>query len=229
MSTLIVTGASRGIGRCIAEQAHASGHRVIGLARHGRDDPDLPFELRACDVSEPGAINAALRDVRDDDGLCGLINAAGIASMNLVLTMPPETMQRVVATNLLGTMFSCQVVGRLLVRRGGGRIINFSTIAVPLGLSGEAVYAASKAGVEVFSRAFAREMSAHGVCVNTIAPGPIDTGMLDGVDRGKIERIVDRQVITRQATPLDVWDVVKLLLAPESSMISGQVIHVGGV
>lgn len=227
MRTLIVTGATRGLGRHIGRQAHECGYRVIGLAR--RPDDDLPFETRACDVSDHAQVRSVVRDLRGDESLYGLINAAGIASMNLVLTTPPETMERLVATNLLGTMYCCQLVGRMLARRKRGRIINVSTIAVPLALAGEAAYVASKAGVEAFSRVLAREMAAHGVRVNTIAPGPIDTDMIAGVDPETIERIVQRQIVPQKATLDDVWRVVEVLLRSDVDMISGNIIHVGGV
>ena len=120
------------------------------------------------------------------------------------------------------------VVLPALLRRKTGRIINFSTIGVPLAIKGEAIYVASKAGVEGFTRTFAREMAPHGITVNAIAPGPIETDLIAKVPKEQIGEIVSRQIITRQATPEDVFEIVSLLLAPGSAMISGQTINVGG-
>jgi len=184
--------------------------------------------MRAADVTDPASVAAALADVRRDKGVYALINAAGIASLNLVLTTPAATIRRIIETNLLGTIFLCQQVAPALIRRGNGRIINFSTMGVPLAIKGEAIYVASKAGVEGFSRAFAREMSPHGVTVNIVAPGPIDTALIAKVPREKVDAVVRQQIIQRQAKPEDVWNIVSLLLSPESSMISGETIHVGG-
>lgn len=226
MDTVIVTGASRGLGRFCADQLHARGYRVVGVGR--TPATDTAFEMRAADVSDPASIAAALADLRRDKGVFALINCAGIASMNLVVTTPPETVRRIVETNLLGTIFCCQQVAPALIRRGSGRIVNFSTLGVPLAIKGEAIYVASKAGVEGFTRAFAREMAPHGVTVNVIAPGPIDTALIAKVPKDKVEAVVRQQIIPRQGTPEDVWNILSLLLSDESSMISGETMHVGG-
>ncbi len=202
------------------------GTRVIGLAR--RPLGDEPCEMAPCDVSDAAAVEAFFRKLRGEKGFWGLVNAAGIASMNLVMATPPATMERIVRTNLIGTMLTNQAAGKLMARNRQGRIVNFSTIAVALSLKGEAVYAASKAGVEGFTRSFAREMADFGVTVNAVAPGPIDTGLIAKIDPAKIEAIVARQIIPRRAAPDDVGDVVSLLLDRRAGMISGEIIHIGG-
>ena len=107
--------------------------------------------------------------------------------------------------------YCCQLFAPLMLQNKGGIIINFSTIAVALGLKGESVYAASKAGVEVFSRSFAREMADFNVRVNCIAPGPINTDLLKGVSDVQIDRIVSQQIIPKQAVPSDVCDLVETI------------------
>ena len=184
--------------------------------------------MRHADVSNPASITEAIKDLRRDPAVYALINAAGIASMNLVITTPSETIRRIIETNLLGTIFCCQQIAPALIKRGGGRIINFSTLGVPLAIKGEAIYVASTAGVEGFTRVFAREMAPHGITVNAIAPGPIDTALIAKVPKEKVDAVVQQQIIPRQGTPEDVWNIVSMLLAPESSMVSGQTIHVGG-
>jgi 3-oxoacyl-[acyl-carrier protein] reductase len=226
MSSVVVTGASRGLGRYCAEQLTLQGYRVIGLARTAC--ADAPFEVRACDVGDAASVKSALADVRRATDLFALINVAGIASMNLLMTTPVSTIQRIVEVNLLGTIYCCQATAPALIRNGGGRIINFSTIAVPLGLAGESVYVASKAGVEGFSRAFAREMASFGITVNVIAPGPIDTNLIAKIPRDKIQAVVERQIVPVQASPEDLWNVVSMLLSPGGRMISGQVVNLGG-
>lgn len=223
--TVVVTGASRGLGRFCAEQLHEAGYRVVGL---GRSRVEAPFEMRTADVADSESVAAALKDLRREPSLYALINAAGIASMNLVITTPAETVRRIVETNLLGTIFCCQQIAPALIKRGTGRIINFSTLGVPLAIKGEAIYVASKAGVEGFTRVFAREMSPHGVTVNAIAPGPIDTALIAQVPKENVDAVVKQQIIQRQGTPQDVWNIVSMLLKPESAMVSGQTIHVGG-
>lgn len=226
MDTIIVTGASRGLGRFCADQLVTRGYHVVGLGR--TPDPKAGFEMRACDVADSASVAEALHDLRRDKSVYALINSAGIASMNLVVTTPAETVRRIVETNLLGTIFCCQQIAPALIRRGSGRIINFSTLGVPLAIKGEAIYIASKAGVEGFTRVFARELAPHGVTVNAVAPGPIDTALIAKVPKDKVEAVVQQQIIPRQGTPEDVWNIVSLLLSPESDMISGAVLNVGG-
>ena len=117
----------------------------------------------------------------------------------------------------------------MLIKNKGGRIINFSTIAVHIGLKGESVYAASKAGVESFSRTFAREMADFNVRINCIAPGPIRTDLLRGITDTQIEKITSQQVIQKQFKKSDVCDLVELLLDEKATSLSGQVLNLGGV
>ena len=223
---IIVTGASRGLGRAIAERLIARGHEVTGLARQSSD---APFPIIPCDVGDHGAVMAARRRLAaTGTPVTGVVACAGVAAMNLALTTPASTVQRIVQTNLIGTIFTCQLLAPLVIRAGGGAIVTFSTIAVALGLNGESVYAASKAGVEAFTRVFAREMSAHRVRVNCIAPGPIPTDLTKGVPAESIAEIVSRQVIQAQFTPDAVSDLVELLLDPRAASLAGVILPVGG-
>jgi 3-oxoacyl-[acyl-carrier protein] reductase len=183
----------------------------------------------SCDVSSYDDVRAvALRLKKAGAKVSGLINAAGIASMNLAVTTPKSVTQAIINTNLLGTIYCCQTIAPLMIRNRQGSIINFSTIAVSLGLKGESIYAASKAGVEGFTRSFAREMADFNVKVNCIAPGPIDTGLLKGISHEQLNNVISQQIITRQFPPESVADLVELLLDSRSDSLSGQLLHVGG-
>ena len=117
----------------------------------------------------------------------------------------------------------------MLIKNKGGRIINFSTIAVHIGLKGESVYVASKAGVEGFSRVFAKELAPFNITVNCIAPGPIKTNLLKGISDDQIKKIVSNQTISKIMQPSAITEMVSLLLREESRNITGEVINVGGV
>lgn len=224
---ILVTGASRGLGRAICERLVERGKDVLGLARVVEG---LPFRALECDVSSYESVKTIVQGLKRESMVIeGLINAAGIASMNLAVTTPATVSQRLINVNLLGTIYCCQLVAPMMARHKRGSIINFSTIAVPLGLKGESVYAASKAGVEGFSRSFSREMADFDINVNCIAPGPINTSLLKGITPTQINNIVGRQIMPKQFTPDDVSDLVELLLDPRSRSLSGQVLHVGGV
>jgi 3-oxoacyl-[acyl-carrier protein] reductase len=223
---IAVSGAGGGLGRHIAVRAMKEGYRVAGFSRsRPKDDPGFPLTIG--DVADHGAVTAFFRSLRDEP-LWGIVNAAGLASMNLLFTTPPATLARILEVNLLGVMHCCAEGGKALVRGQAGRIINFSSIAVPLALTGESAYAASKSGVETFTRCLARELAPSNITANVISPGPIATGMLKGLTREQIDAVVQRQVVRRMAGPEDVWNLARFLLDEGSSMISGEVISLGG-
>jgi len=223
---IVVTGASKGLGRAICERLLEKGFEVFGIARNIEG---LPFPSMACDVSSYEQVRAVSQKLKKDGvRITGLINAAGIASMNLAVTTPASVAVNIINVNLLGTIYCCQNFAPLMLRNKAGSIVNFSTIAVALGLKGESIYAASKAGVEGFTRSFAREMADFNVKVNCIAPGPIDTNLLKGITSAQIQNIVSQQIIPKQFTPSAVSDLVEMLLDERSGALSGQVLRVGG-
>jgi len=223
---IVVTGASKGLGKAICERLLEKGFEVFGIARNIEG---LPFPSMACDVSSYEQVKAVSQKLKKDGlRITGLINAAGIASMNLAVTTPASVAVNIINVNLLGTIYCCQNFAPLMLRNKEGSIVNFSTIAVALGLKGESIYAASKAGVEGFTRSFAREMADFNVKVNCIAPGPIDTNLLKGITSTQIQNIVSQQIIPKQFTPSAVSDLVEILLDERSGALSGQVLHVGG-
>ena len=223
---IIVTGASRGLGAAICERLQSQNKEIFGLAR---DTSSLSFHAMDCYVSSYENIKSVAQKLKKEKTkVTGLINSAGIASMNLAVTTPPKVTQKIIQTNLLGTIYCCQLLAPLLLRQKQGSIVNFSTIAVALGLKGESVYVASKGGIEGFTYSFAREMADFNVRVNCIAPGPIATDLLKGITSEQINRIISQQVIPKQFLPSDVCDVVDILLDEKSKSISGQVIRLGG-
>ena len=207
---IIVTGASRGLGQAITERLIERGEEVIGLARN---TSGLKINAIKCDVSDYASVKNASKEVkRMKKPVKAFINAAGVASMNMAVTTDESTVQKLIQTNLVGTIYCCQLFAPIMLRQKQGSFINFSTIAVALALKGESIYAASKAGVESFSRTFAREMADFNVRVNCIAPGPIRTDLLRGITDTQIEKITSQQVIQKQFQKSDVSDLVELLL-----------------
>ncbi len=224
---IIVTGASLGLGQAISERLIERGEEVIGLARN---TSGLKIKTIECDVSDYASVKNASKEVkRMKKPVKAFINAAGVASMNMAVTTDESTVQNLIQTNLVGTIYCCQLFAPIMLRQKQGSFINFSTIAVALALKGESVYAASKAGVESFSRTFAREMADFNVRVNCIAPGPIRTDLLRGITDAQIKKITSQQVIKKQFQKSDVCDLVELLLDEKSTSLSGQVLNVGGV
>ena len=224
---IVVTGASKGLGKAICERLSSKNMEVFGVSR---DVSSIKFPAMSCDVSSYDDIKKLVKELkRLKVNIDGLINAAGIAAMNLAVTTPPDMSRRIIDTNLLGTIYCCQLIAPLMIRNKRGSIINFSTIAVALGLKGESVYAASKAGIEGFTRPFAREMSDFNIKVNCIAPGPINTDLLKGITSTQIDNIVSQQIIQKQYSPDSICDLVELLLDTRSNSLTGATLHVGGV
>lgn len=225
---IVITGASRGIGLAIGKHLTRVGKRVLGVARTGSQGESFP--IVSLDVCDDEQITQLVRNLRSEDHkIEALVNAAGIAKMNLALMTPSSTTKTILDTNLLGTMAMCRQIAPLMIRGGSGSIVNFSTIAVSLSLEGESSYVASKAAVEAYSRVLAKELSAHQIRVNCIAPGPIQTELLRGVSESQISRIVNRQIIKRQFRADEVAELVELILDNRAKCLTGQTISVGGV
>ena len=224
---IIVTGASRGLGQAIAERLIEKGEEVLGLARN---ISRMSVDAIECDVSDYTSVKNVSKEVkRMKKPVTAFINSAGVASMNMAVTTDESTVQKLIQTNLVGTIYCCQLFSPIMLRQKYGCFINFSTIAVALALKGESVYAASKAGVESFSRTFAREMADFNVRVNCIAPGPIRTDLLKGITDIQIKKITSQQVIPKRFQKSDVCDLVELLIDKKAASLSGQVLNVGGV
>jgi 3-oxoacyl-[acyl-carrier protein] reductase len=156
------------------------------------------------------------------------VSNAGIASMNHFLLMPRAAAAKIVETNFYGTFFICRESAKLMKKRRYGRIVNFSTIAVPMHLEGEAIYAASKSAVVTFTKVIARELAEFGITCNAVGPAPIDTDLIRGVPSDKIDQLVNSLAIKKLGRFEDVANVIDFFVWPESSAVTGQVIYLGG-
>ena len=224
---IIVTGTSKGIGFAIAEKLTANGEEVLGLSRNpGHQN----FETRSLDVTDFEEVKKISDEIRiSGKKVSALINVAGIASMNIALLANPLVSEKLVKVNFLGTVFSSQAFAPLIIRNGGGSIINFSSIASAINLEGESIYAATKAAVQNYSITLAKELSNFKISVNCIAPGPIETDLLRGITKEQINEIVSAQIFKNQFQVHDVVDIVELLLDSKANSLTGQTFHIGGV
>jgi len=225
----LITGSRKGIGRHLAEHYLLRGHKVVGCSRSESDLRHENYSHIIADVSVEKDVREVIKVISRNGGrLHNLINNAGIASMNHSLLMPFETARALINTNFLGTFLVCREAARIMQRGRYGRIVNFSTLAVPAVLDGEAVYAASKAAVVEFTKILARELGATGITVNAFGPTEIDTDLIRGVPACKLAGLRERQAIKRLATLDDVTNVLDFFIRPESSFVTGQVIYLGG-
>ena len=157
-----------------------------------------------------------------------LINNAGMAAMNHIITTPKVSFEKLVNTNFLGTFLFTREFSKIMMKQGGN-IINFSTVASPLNLEGEAVYASSKAAIERFTKISSFELSRFNIRVNCIGPTPIYTDLIKTVPKNKIDELIERQAIKRLGNFDDILNIIDFFSNDKSEFITGQTIYLGGV
>lgn len=227
---VVITGTRTGIGKFLAEYYVKKGFYVIGCSRKQVDFELKNYQHFYLDISDEPAVKKMYNQVRKTYGrLDVLINNAGIASMNHALLTTIDTVNKVFNTNVVGTFLSCREAAKLMQMNKFGRIINFTTVATPLRLEGEAVYASSKAAVVSITQILAREFADMGITVNAIGPVPVKTDLIRAVPREKIESLINRQAIRRYGEFKDIVNVIDFFLKKESNFITGQVIYLGGI
>jgi 3-oxoacyl-[acyl-carrier protein] reductase len=233
----VVTGASRGIGRAIAEELARRGALVVAAARadNARETVDVitaaggEAELASADVTDAAVLEALIRDVVERHGkLDILISNAGIARDQLLLRMKRADWDDVVATNLTAAFTLCQAAVKPMIRQRSGRIVAISSVVGQTGNAGQANYAASKAGLIGFCKSLAREVASRNVTVNVVAPGLIETDMTRALAAASQKEWTSQIPLGRPGTPADVAAAVCFLASDEASYITGQVLNVNG-
>jgi 3-oxoacyl-[acyl-carrier protein] reductase len=234
---VIVTGASRGIGRGIAEVLATRGAHVVAAARGENAAATVEAiqkagnsaEVAALDVTDAGSVEAMIDGVLTRHGRIDiLVNNAGIARDQLMLRMKREEWDDVIATNLTAAFTCVHAVLKPMIKRRTGRIISISSVVGQMGNSGQANYAASKAGLIGFSKALAREVASRNVTVNVVAPGLVETDMTKAVAEKAQADWISLIPLQRLGTPQDIASAVCFLASDEAAYITGQVLAVNG-
>lgn len=227
---MLITGTRKGIGQYLVQHYVKKGFQVIGCSRAAVDYSLENYQHFCLDVVDEKKVKKMFASIRKTYGrLDILINNAGIASMNHIVLTPIQTVNNVLNTNVVGTFLFCREAAKLMRNNHYGRIVNFSTVATPLKLEGEAIYAASKAAILSLTEVLARELAEFGITVNSVGPTPIETDLIRSVPKEKIDRLLARQAISRFGTFADISNVIDFFIQKESEFVTGQNLYLGGV
>lgn len=227
---VLITGTSKGIGKYLSEYFLNQRSIVIGCSRGEKTIDHENYTHFIADVSEEEDVKRVIRAIRKKyNRLDILINNAGVASMNHIVLTPVATVKKLLETNLTGVFLFTREAAKLMKKNGGGSIVNFSTVAVPLRLEGEAVYGASKAAVANFTQVASKELAEWNIRVNALGPTPTYTDLIKAVPKNKIDELIEKQAIKRLGEFKDISNVVDFFVRDESDFITGQIIYLGGV
>ncbi len=235
----IVTGASRGIGAAIARDLAAAGAHVVVGYQSQRAQADAVVadivtrggsaETSQFDVASFSEVDAAVRAVVARLGKVDvLVNNAGVSADGLIVRITDDQWQRVLDVNLKGVFNCTKAVARPMMRARSGRIINLSSVVGVTGNTGQAAYAAAKAGIIGFTKSTARELASRGITANVVAPGFIETDMTETLDAGARDMYRAMIPLGRLGRGEDVAAAVTFLAGPGASYVTGQVIHING-
>lgn len=226
---IIITGTRKGIGRYLAEHYLGKGYIVVGCSRGESAIESGSYEHFCLNVTDESAVKKMVSSVyQKHKRIDILINNAGIASMNHVLLTPLSSVENVFKTNVYGTFLFSREVAKLMSKNKYGRIVNFVTIAVPLKLEGEAIYAASKSAVEKFTQVMAKELASFNITCNSVGPTPIKTDLIKGVPKERLQKLVESLAVKRFGTFKDIVNVIDFFISRSSDYITGQTIYLGG-
>lgn len=234
----LVTGASRGIGAAIADDLGTLGHIVIGTAttEAGAEKISQRLALKniagrgiVLDVTDLGSIDSVLKAIIQQFGAPTiLVNNAGITKDNILMRMKEDEWIDVVNTNLTSVFRLAKACVRPMTKARWGRIINISSVVGSMGNGGQTNYSASKAGVEGFARALAKELGSRSITVNTVAPGFIDTDMTKDLPDANKNAMLTQIPLARLGAPEEIAAVVSFLASDAAGYITGETIHVNG-
>lgn len=234
----LVTGASRGIGKAIADQLGAQGITVIGTATSESGATQISERFKAAGITGKGmvlnvkdteAVEAVVKAITDEFGaITILVNNAGITKDNLLMRMKEEEWSDVIDTNLSAIYRVTKACLRGMTKARWGRIINITSVVGAMGNAGQSNYAATKAGAAGFARSLAAEVGSRNITVNSVAPGFIDTDMTHVLPEEQKQALQSRIPLGRLGKPEEIAAVVAFLASDAAAYISGETLHVNG-
>ncbi len=234
----LVTGASRGIGKAIAERLAADGFTVVGTATTDSGAHRISDYLQeagnpgcgmALNVADPDSVDTVIKAITEQFGApLVLVNNAGITRDNILMRMKPEEWSDVIDTNLSALYRVSKACLRGMTKARWGRIVNITSVVGSMGNIGQSNYAATKAGAEGFSRALARELGSRSVTVNCVAPGFIDTDMTRELSDDQRDLMLGQIPLGRLGAPEEIAALVAFLCSDAAGYITGETVHING-
>lgn len=227
--TILITGASRGIGLAVAQRASQDGHRVIGLARSAPKDP-FPGAFFPVDLADARDTDDALKEIVSTFEVDSVVNNAGLTTSSTLEETSVEELDRILAINLRAPLQCVQACLPSMIRSGRGAIVNIASRAA-LGMPRRTAYSAAKSGLIGYTRTWALELGRHGITVNAIAPGPVQTELYRNNNPMTPEQqsaLEDRIPLRRLGQPEDIAGTIAFFLSGDSRFITGQVLYVCG-
>lgn len=227
---ILITGSSKGIGESLALSYLDSGDIVIGCSRGESKITHENYRHFSLEVDDEKKVIKMVRSVKKEFSKIDiLLNNAGIASMNHFLTTSLSSVEKVFSTNFIGTFLFSREVAKVMMKQKYGSIVNYTTVASPLRLEGEAIYSASKSAIENFTQTISKELAPFNITVNAIGPTPIKTDLIKAIPKDKIDKLLQKQTIKRLGEFEDVKNVIDFFIDKKSNFITGQIIYLGGV
>lgn len=227
---VVVTGASRGIGRMLVDYFLGEGGRVVGISRGDGEHEHERYEHHAVDVADAKAVQMAFARIGKSAGAPDVVvNNAAVLTSQYSMIMPAQNAQAMVDVNLLGTFYVSREAAKLMRKAKRGRIINVGSMAASLEPIGDSLYAACKAGVSTLAGVMSKEFSSFNVTCNTIGVTAIETDMLAQLPRETIDGIIESLPVPRYAEPDDIFNVVDFFASDRSSYITAQTVFLGGI
>ncbi|MFD3959219.1 MULTISPECIES: beta-ketoacyl-ACP reductase [Streptomyces] len=225
--SVLITGGNRGIGLAIARHLAEAGDRVAVTYRSG-EPPEGLLAVR-CDITDTDQVDAAFKEVEEQHGPVEVLVAnAGITKDQLLMRMSEDDFTTVVDTNLTGAFRVTKRASRGMLRAKKGRVVFISSAVALRGESGQANYAASKAGLVGFARSMARELGSRGITFNVVAPGLTETSMSQALSDEQLENLKTQIPLGRLARPEEIAATVAFLASEQAAYITGAVVPVDG-
>ncbi|WP_096023893.1 SDR family NAD(P)-dependent oxidoreductase [Campylobacter lanienae] len=229
MSNIIITGTSKGIGNALAKLYLDEGHTIIGCSKSKPNITHANYHHYAIDATDEKSVIDMIRDIGRKFKIDILINNIGTTTLNHIATTNLDLVDEIYRVNFRTTFLFTKEVAKIMMKNRKGSIVNISSIAVPLNLEGEAVYASMKSAIEKFTQISAREFGYYGIRINALGISLTKTDLTKTLPKDKIDNILSKLIIKDYCEFQDIKNTIDFLTSDKSRLITAQTIYLGGV